>query len=109
MAVVMSQSRGCDSIYMSDVEDTRRLEDIHNRVKNCYEVLEQDDIKFTDDMVTLIKLDFIEHSNCKVRDINKIETLSPITKRYLQECDGRLDNFNPIEVKQNLQKMDLLY
>lgn len=88
-------------------KDVLELNNIHKRVEKCYKRLKQSSVKFTEDMITLIKLDFISHYDCKLSEINSIKDLSPVTQRYLQECNKKLKNYNPINVKQNLKEMNL--
>ena len=95
---------------MNTVEDIygKEIDSIVERVHNCYKNLQGSKIKFTDDMVLLIKLDLIDHSDYRVSEIYDIKDLSPVTKRYLKECKKRLDKYDPTDIKNNLKQMDLV-
>lgn len=103
MSTVLTQIKDMnDGIYTSEIND------IHKRVGKCYENLRKKNIKFTKDMITLIQLDFLDHYDYRINEIGNITDLSPVTKRYLEECQSKLTNFDPLNIKQNLQKMDLI-
>ena len=99
MATLIKDS---DNLYGSEIVD------IHKRVKKCYDNLEKSDLKFTKDMITLINLDFIDHSESKITDIKNAIDLSPVTKRYIDECDKQLGTYNILDIRQNLEKMNLI-
>ena len=102
------------SAVLTEIKDinggiyTSEIYDIHNRIGKCYENLKKKNLKFTDDMIALIQLDFLDHYDYRINELNSIADLSPVTKRYLEECQKKLSSFDPLSIKQNLQKMDLI-
>lgn len=84
-----------------------RTASIKARVAECYNNLQRADMKFTDDMVILAKLDLIDHFDCTLKQLKDRKDLSPVTQRYLKECK-HLKDFNPMNVRENLQKIGLI-
>lgn len=100
------------TLVLSPTEKSKKItkgqKSLQKRVENCYKNLDKKDLKFTDDMVVLIEMDFIDHFECKLSEIENKEDLNPITKRYLDECKKRLNKYDPTDVRVNLRKMDLI-
>lgn len=78
------------------------------KVRESYKNLNKTELKFTQTMISLIKIDLIEHCDCTQAQLEKLDDLSPVTKTYIKKCKSELKNYNIIDITENLTKLNLL-
>ena len=67
-----------------------------------------DKLKFDEHTILQIKLNLMAHSNYTVKQLHKSNRLTGITKWYLAKCNELLVNYDPVNIEQNLKKMNII-